>query len=69
VKQSLFIVLAQPGAYAHMAHNGAGYAGRESLRGRVAARAVLLEDTLAFILWLNGLIVTSGFLCGRGLRL
>ena len=55
---------AQRGANAHVAHDGAGYAGREPFGRRVAAGAVLFEDALAVILLLTGLLLNSG-LAGR----
>jgi hypothetical protein len=48
VKQRFFIVLAQPGANAHVAHDGADMRARTP-PARVAARAVLLKDALALI--------------------
>jgi hypothetical protein len=56
VKERFFIVLAERGANAHVAHNSAGYAGRESLGRSVAARAVLLKNAFAGILRLTALI-------------
>jgi hypothetical protein len=51
-KQLFCIVLAQRGADAHVAHNGAGNPGREAFRSIVAAGAVLLEDPVAFVFML-----------------
>ena len=49
-EQLSFIVFAERSAYAHVAQNGSRYARREAIRRRVAARTVLLEYALAFIL-------------------
>jgi hypothetical protein len=60
VKQLFFFVLAERGADTHVAHDGAGYARRESIGCIVATRTVLLKDALAIIL-LRGGMRRAGF--------
>jgi hypothetical protein len=54
-KQLFFFMLTERSAHAHVTHNRAGDSRRESIRRSVAARAVLLKYSFAFIL-LNSLL-------------
>ena len=61
MEQGFFVVLAERGTNAHMSHDGAGNTRRKPLRRSVAARAVPLQDALAFVLRLTGLFSNRVF--------
>ena len=54
MEQFLFFVFAERRAHAHVAHDGSGYARRESLGRCMAARTVLLKYLLTVALVLDG---------------
>jgi len=52
-KQLLFLVLAERCSHAHVAHNGSGDPIGKAFRGIVAAGAILLKDSVAFVFMLR----------------
>lgn len=50
-KQFLLVSLAQGSAHAHVAENRSGDTRRKAFRGRMAARAILIEEPLPFLRW------------------